>query len=223
MFIIPCKYDPLRPIIFECVRRIKKHHPNELIVIVDSDSEDTSYFTELQGKDIYVYDARNQNYGVNAFRLAYEMFPDEDEYYCIYDSLFLNQSLHQFTDNSFTAIRHFNTPPTGWGWDGDGVSLYEWAKIQIAEKLGREIPNEFTGILGPMWICNNQVMRDLSTSGVFNILPEDKYQLCAMERIMGIVLQWLGYDPQNSIQGEMFGFFDPYDETYVTKVNMARW
>jgi len=226
MFIIPCRYDPQRPIIFECIDRIQKYHPDEMILVVDSASEEKLYFEALINMGVFVVDAENINYGVNAYSIGFDMFPSEDWYYCIYDSLLLNAPLDKFKDAPFTAMRHFNTPPTGWGWDGGGISLHEWAQRElepIAMCLGKQFPESFTGILGPMWMCSNEVMHDLDFSAVFDILPQDKYQLCAMERIMGIVLQWLGYDPSNSIQGEMFGFFDEYDETYIQKVHMARW
>lgn len=221
MFIIPCRFDPERPIIFECVDRIKKYHPGEKIVVVDSASPDKSYFDKLDG--VEVLDIDNKNYGVNAFKEAWLKYRlEEDFYYCIYDSLLLNQSLASFRKNNLTTFRYFKTPPTGVGWDENGNDLSIWINAQLSEHFGISMPASFTGVMGPMWMCEEDVMWNIFASGLINIKPTNKWELCAMERIVGIVMELCGYDPTNSIQGEMFGFFDQYDETYVTKVNMAR-
>lgn len=220
MFIIPCRFDPERPIIFECLDRIKKYHPGEKIVVVDSASPDKSYFDKLNGVDIL--DVENRYYGVNAFKYAWMRYQDQQFYYCIYDSLLLNQSIESFRKYELTTFRYFKTPPTGVGHDESGNDLSIWIDAQLRKHIGVGMPSSFTGVMGPMWMCGEDVMWDLFTTGLFDILPTSKWELCAMERIVGIVMEHRGYDPTNSIQGEMFGFFDPYDETYVTKVNMAR-
>jgi hypothetical protein len=206
MFIIPVKFDPERPVIYECIKRIKTYHPFDKIVIVDSASEDKSYFENIP-PDVEIMDVNNTSYGVNAYHRAWYSYRHEDFYYCIYDSLFLNRSLKPFERFPLTTIRHFDTPPTGVGWDEKGEDLSIWITQQMHKH---------------MRLCDAQVMHDLDAVGLFDILPENKYQLCAMERIVGIAMQAQGYDPSNSIQGEMFGFFDEYNETYVQKVHMAR-
>lgn len=221
MFVIPCKFQKSNPIIFECVERIKKFHPYERILIVDSNSEDKSYFS-LNG--VTIADIENKNYGTNAFFYAYKNFPDEKFFYCIYDSLLLNHSLEQFKQNPLTVIRHFKSPPTNIGFDENGLSLSVWANLQMKRKLGFELPGEYIGILGPMFFASRHTLSRLEDVGLFDILPANKYQLCAMERIVGHTLEKLGYDiGNNSLQGEMLDFFGDYDSTYVEKVNVARW
>lgn len=223
MFLIPCKFNWDNPHIFECVKAIRKHHPGEQIVVIDSDSEDKSYVNEI-GSDVIVLDAKNRNYGTNAFFLGFQYNPNADYYYCIYDSLILQDNISYLEQYPVTAFRYFKSPPTGWGYDSSGVSLYHWASIQTQIAMGKFlIPFKFTGIMGPMFVASNQVMREMYGRGLFVIKPQDKYQLCAMERIYGIVLENLGYDFwTHAPQGEMFDFFGEYPEDKVRKINAAR-
>lgn len=223
MFIIPCRFDPERPIIFECVSRIKKYHPNDKITVVDSDSIDKSYIQTLRNVfDVIVLDVQNRNYATAGYYIGFSEYSDEEFYYMIHDSLLLNRNISHIETNDFTTVRHFRTPDTGWGWDQDGVNLSEWADIQMQLHMNMRVWNQFTGILGPMFMAKNVVIKKLIDSGFFKILPENKYHLCAMERIAGMALQHCGYDPSNSFQGEMFDFFAKYDETYVEKVFQLR-
>lgn len=223
MFIIPCKFDPERPIIFECVERIQKFHPGEEIVVVDSDSNDKTYLERLE-KDfsVNVIDACNRNYATAGYFIGFSAFDNHNFYYMIHDSLLLNRNINHVEYDDFTTVRHFFTPDTGWGWDQDGIILSEWSDTQMRQHMGMPVWNRFTGILGPMFMAKNDVVKSLVKSGFFNILPETKYHLCAMERIAGIALEHCGYDPSNSLQGEMWDFFGNYDETFVEKVFQLR-
>jgi glycosyltransferase involved in cell wall biosynthesis len=60
MFVIPCKYNQKFPFIIELVESIRKHHPVEKIVVVDSDSNDKTYFSSLSKYDVIVEDVKNQ-------------------------------------------------------------------------------------------------------------------------------------------------------------------
>jgi len=217
MFVIPCKYNKHQNYVFECVDRIKKFHPQDKILVVDSCSDDPGYTRYLGWGVEVIYG--NKNYGTNAFAKAYSLYPEEDFYYCIYDSLMLNAPLKEYEQFPLTAFRYFKTPPTGWGWDENDVPLSEWAQKYFREPL----PEEFYGIMGPMFMAQNYVMECFSILGLFDIKPEDKYQLCAMERIYGIVAGSMGLDFwTHAPQGEMGDFFGEYPEDKVTKINAAR-
>lgn len=227
MFVIPCKFNPDNPIIFECVESIRKYHPDHKIIVVDSNSDDLSYFDKLETEypDIYLYEARNNHYATNGHYLGYKYFdPVFDFYYMIHDSLILKNRIDHVEDWPLTTVRYFNSPPTPMGWDASGDDLYDWAWPQVMNHMNFSIPPTYKGVFGPMFFCQRHVMEELEKLGLFEILPKDKYQMCAMERIVGIALQRLGYDPaEHSLQGEMVDFFGSYDETYVKKVHLTRW
>jgi hypothetical protein len=224
MFIVPCKFDAAHPYIFECVKNIRDNHPKEKIVVVDSNSEDLSYKDYIEkkyGAETIV--AKNINYGTNAFYIAYSKNSCENYYYCLYDSLIVYDNLYDLQKYNVTAIRYFRTPPTGWGYDKDGISLKDWAQEEFVRFQMGPIPEGFFGIMGPMFVASNEVMGRLEMSGIFSIKPTDKYQLCAMERMYGIVLENMGHDFwTHSLQGEMGDFFDNYESSRVKKINAAR-
>lgn len=212
MFVIPCRFDPERPIIFDCVNRIRAHHPDSRIVVVDSDSPDTSYLHDL---DCETIDAQNRHYGPGAFKLAVDANPDVEFFYLFFDSLLVNDNLDDLRGFDLTTVRWIPHPPTGWGWNDDtGEPLDGWAK---ARKV--RIPEQFDGVLGPMIAARRWVIEE---ADLFRILPTNRFEQCALERCWGIWLAEAGVDVRRSLQGEMRGFHDAYDETRVAKVTLAR-
>lgn len=219
-FIIPCRLDPNNPIIFECVRRVQEHHPDDKILVVDSNSHDKSYFDKL---GVEVLDSCNVNYGTNGHYLGWQHLRGKHPfYYFIFDSLLVNSNMSWFRNGVFVPLRHFNSPPTGMGQDRYGVNLEEWAGPQLQEHCGLEIPQYYRGVFGPMWLASGWAMNRLEATGVFNILPNDKWQACAMERLIGIAAYHAEIWMDGSIQGEMIDFHGKYDETYFEKVSMNR-
>ena len=79
MFIIPCKYSAGSPIL-KCIEQIKKYYPDEDIVVVDSDSDDKSYF-DLIRNDVLDIIEGNHNYEIGAYIKAYEAHPNQEKYY----------------------------------------------------------------------------------------------------------------------------------------------
>jgi hypothetical protein len=221
LFIIPCKFDSNYPVIFECIDSIMRFHPNEKIVIVDSDSNDKSYFQDIDSS-VVIYDVENRHYALEAYNIGYKNNPEEDFYYCIHDSLVLKDNIDFVKSSKLTTIRWWDSPPVPIGRDANDNDLSVWADSVMRESLGYGIPGIYKGVFGPMMLCQNQVMKDLSDCGFFNILPNNKHESCATERILGMVLQNLGYDVTNSLQGVMGDFYGSYDERYVKKNYLLR-
>ena len=67
MFVIPCKYNSNFPFVIELVESIRKFHPNEKIVVIDSDSNDKTYFSILSEYDVIIEDAKNSNWMIGAY------------------------------------------------------------------------------------------------------------------------------------------------------------
>lgn len=61
MFVIPCKFNSNHPFIVNLVEDITNGHSFKKIVVVDSDSEDKSYFDKLRKYDIIIEDVKNKN------------------------------------------------------------------------------------------------------------------------------------------------------------------
>lgn len=222
LFVIPCRFDPQNAVIFECVDRLHQHHPDAEVLVVDSDSPDRSYFDGLS--DVTIADIHNTQYGVGAFAHAYRNF-DADFYYLIYDSLMVNAPLHQFEQEELTTIRHWRGGAHRWGFWPDGTDLAFWGAAQL-ERIG--IPwnpgnDNYVGMMGPMWFCPRHVLEELDELGYWEINVPSKIELCGMERLTGIALQYLGYSPSHSLQGEHTYHSDPkYDTRFVTKLDLGR-
>jgi hypothetical protein len=221
MFIIPCKFDKNNPIIFSCIDAIKRYHPDDEICVIDSNSSDTGYKNDLD-KNVIFYDVKNNFYVLEAYNIAYQDNRDKKFFYCIHDSLILQSNISFVENSNLTTIRWWNSPPVQFGSNEDGSDLSIWANEQLVTYLGYPIPSVYKGVFGPMFLCSYKVLEALERSGIFNIKPKNKYELCAMERIIGIVLTELGYDVTNSLQGEGGELFDIYDETYVKKIHLER-
>lgn len=208
LWIIASRYDPARPVIHDCVTSILDHHPDAQILVVDSDSPDTSYLGDL---DCETWAARNTNYAPGAYQLGIEAYPDEDFYYLLHDSTLVHDNLDDLATRPFTCLRWFDSATTGWGWDQDGVGLDQWATDR-----GVIIPPRYQGILGPILMATREV---IDAADLFRLLPTSAYEQCALERCWGIWLQQAGHNPaDSSLQGEMHGFFDAYDNTRIEKL-----
>jgi hypothetical protein len=222
IWFVPCKHDPARPVVFDCVASIRQHHPDDKIVVIDSASDDRSYLAALEERfGCVTLDVENRNFATVAHGLAFDLFPDEDFYACIFDSLLIHDNLHDLASRDFTAVRHFPSPPTPWGLDERGTPLERWGGRQL-EAMGIDCPSAFNGLLGPMWFCSRDVMVALKQVGIFDIRPPTKFELCAMERVAGIVVKHLGFDPTCSLQGPMVDFFARFDNSRVEKVFLDR-
>ena len=61
MFVISCKYSQKNNFIFNLVKDIRRFHETEEIVVVDSSSEDKSYFDEIRKMNVIIEDIENKN------------------------------------------------------------------------------------------------------------------------------------------------------------------
>ena len=217
LFVVPCKNVAGRSVVVECVRRIRLHHPDTSIVVVDSDSDDKTYFAEVEDAGAQVDDVKNLFYATGAQRHAYDNYRAEI-FHFIGDSIWLNAPLPD--PDPLLTVRWFSGARHPWGWDRNGVDLAVWGAPHL-ERMG-VVPADYCGVLGPYFSCQSVIADRLAAIGYFDCDPADKWQQCGMERICGIVLAHLGYDVSVSVQGEHCGHWDRYDESVVTKLEMGR-
>lgn len=213
-FIVPVKNEEATSCVRRCVASIREHHPNDPITVVDSDSPDKSYMGDL---DAEVWDIHNQGFGHAAWKWAYQRYDDEF-FALIFDSLLVHANLAHLEEQPVTATRHFLVPPNNWGITAEGVPLNQWAE----QWVDFELPAEFVGIQGPMMFAHRSVLDELGTLGFWDIRITSRFEHEGLERLAGIMLARLGYDMTRSLQGEMHGYWDTYDTTFVEKLNLAR-
>lgn len=214
LFVVPCKYDQSNPVVKDCVARIARCHPHSGIVVVDSDSED--YY---ETPHAHISWTSNRNYAQGAYAYVVKHY-QADVFYFLQDSVMVNGSLP--VPDPFYTVRWFSDPPHAWGWDEEGASLRGWGEKMLS-RMGIPCPDTYRGVFGPMWACTKEIVEELRLIGFWDILPENKFEQSALERVTGIVLEHLGYDVRDgSLQGQHTDHFGEYDSTYITKLNMAR-
>lgn len=221
LWVVPCRFDPERPVVFECVDAILRHHDDPKILVVDSASPDKSYFDGLIDRGVRIASIHNTLYGVGAHAWAYRHHPDVDYFYLLFDSLVVQANLDDLQARPVTAIRHWHSLQHDWGWDADGTHLSVWGAAQLA-RMGIEMPETYHGIMGPMLFAQRAVLERMDQLGFWFTQTTSAYKQCAMERVAGIVLEHLGYPVTDSLQGAHAGHWDPYDESLVRKIDMAR-
>jgi hypothetical protein len=233
LFSITCRYDSANPVVLRCVESIRKHHPKSPIHVVDSDSEDKSYYEHVKQLGAEVQDIGNHSLTTGNIWHTYENYPDYDFYYFLHDSMLIKDGILDLMDADVTALRYFRSW-NGIGWNpaehpsGDNGFVYSetfnWANSQLLSKTTYrpDMGMRFAALFGPMIMCKRSVLDKLKTAGFDKIRPLTKRQSEAMERLWGMVLNLEGYDlSQLSLQGYCY---DPgYRETHrLEKIFLGR-
>ncbi len=224
LWVVPCRFDPDRPVIFECIEAIQRHHDNPKILVVDSASPDRSYFDWLTERDVRVAAINNTGYGTGAHAWGYRQNPDADYFYMMFDSLIVQSNCDEFQDRPVTVVRHWHNSQHDWGWD-EGVP--EWPHLSIwggeqLDRMGVPRTDNYHGIMGPMMFLQGSVAKKLDEIGYWDTQVTSRFLQCGMERVAGITLEHLGHDVTQSLQGTHTVHTAAYDETYVKKLDLTR-
>lgn len=226
MFTLSCKYIQQSPIL-ECINSIKKYHPNEKIIIVDSKSEDKSYFDFFKDdSQIIIFDEKNEYRQPGSFEIIYTTFPNESYYVMIHDSMILKKSIQKFLDSpsEFYSFLYFpETTPS----EGD-IHMEYYRKI--FSKTSYYPPNSNSPIIGSFGttgIIKNSLMKKFYEKGLLSAMkPEDKWADQQYERILGMCASQEGCCPKEySIEGNFLERINDVNNDnldYVKKVFFTR-
>jgi len=209
MFVIPCKYDPRSPII-DSLKSIKEIHPKEKIVLVDSGSDDKSYYKDVEEiKDIEILDVSNQYRLIGALKHAYQKYPKEPYYVLMHDSVSLKTSIQEFIDNldRIKVFMHFSSPlnTLDQGIRGEYITWMNdiFEKIDYTNDINGYFSNNFFGIFGTMGIYSNDFVHTLDKKGVLeNVKAETFNHGQFSERVIGYICQCENIDISSSIDGD---------------------
>ena len=222
LWVIPVRFDPERPAVFDCVEAIQRHHDDPHILIVDSDSPDKPYLRWCIERGCTIGPVNNRLYATGAFAWAQRHYPDVSYFYFTFDSLIVQSNLDHLQAMPLTVVRHWASTEHDWGWDHDGTHLSIWGAEQLA-RMGVAMPEHYHGVMGPMMFVQRPVVEHLDHLGYWFTQVTSAYEHCAMERVAGIVLEHLGFDlPEASLQGVHTSHGASYDESLVRKLDMAR-
>lgn len=220
MFIIPCKYSEGSTII-ECINSILEFHPNELIVVVDSYSDNNSYFDTIPKlSNVKILDQKNNNYEVGALWKSYEIYPDESVYILIQDTIIIKHSLSEFINNdkSYTFL-YFNEayPPL------TCPNFFENTDYNFRNKPIETIPCCF----GTNCIIKRDVMKKFIDKKLHtSFLPINKLESQHSERMMGLCMKEEGINLyENNLDGDCLSNWNKFHEDgykYIKKIFLNR-
>jgi len=185
MFVISCKYNHNFPHIIELVKQIREFHPTEKIVVVDSASDDKSYFNDIEKYDVIIEDINNRNWMVGAYWYAYKKYPNEEFYFFMHDSMKVKSNLDYLKERDLTLMMTFDRYNIG--------NFNVWSEIITKDSL-YEYNLKGYGCYGPMFFCKNKVMKKMMLMGADKFLPSNKTEVWYCEGSYGFFLEDQGYD-----------------------------
>jgi hypothetical protein len=186
MFVIPVKYRPDHNFVLQLVPQIRVFHPHEKIVVVDSDSEDKSYFREIEKWDVVIEDVKNHNWHHGAQWHCFNKFPDEQFFFCLHDSVIVKNNMDYLKDEPLTILYHF--PRTL------NDSFNFWKDRIVNETSFKTYTNDGKGCFAGMFMCQRWVMEKLKEAGVDKLLPSNKPETGYLEGAYGFFFEQLGFD-----------------------------
>jgi len=189
MFVIACKWTE-KSLVLDCVNSITKTHPEEKIVVVDSNSDNKDYFKELP-KNVLIADIGNNNYLEGALWYCYENYPDEEFFYLVQDSMILVGDVSDFKNKNVTTLSYFpyEYNPSTYGPSAMRNFCYE----QITKNTSYSFLEPRWALFGSTLYIKRSVLDILKSKGFNKILPTNKMESEAMERLWSMVLEQEGY------------------------------
>jgi hypothetical protein len=216
MIIITCRNSNNNHIT-NCVKSIRDSDNKDIICIVDSDSPDKSYFNQVLEYDVIIEDINNQNYIDGAIWYCYEKYTDIDFFYVLHDSMIVNKILTPITDNDFTVFSYFEGLP----FDSEQQLKYSIDMINSVNLDINDVQlNTLAGLFGTIFFCKRKILEELKNLGLNKILPTNKLEACASERIWGIFLYKLGINIRLNYLRKFINQNTEFDDktNYITKI-----
>jgi len=185
-----------------CIEALVKYHPNDKIVIVDSDSE-WRYFDEVKKikSNIIIEDIKNKDYVAGAWFHLLEKYPNEDMYVLLQDSSRIVRNLEEaYPKKGGVCV-------FGPRWYKCGSHSAQKVVLDLAKKIlkklgkpprGRQLPEKY-----PMTACNSFIVGKRAAEKIAKlnewktVLPSafppanavGKWNCQVWERLWGIVFQ----------------------------------
>lgn len=186
MFVIPCKNNGAFNFASQLVDDIRKFH-SDPIVVVDSESENKSYFDLFKNhKDVYVEDINNKHWMIGAYWHAFKKYPNEDFYFFMHDSMRVKGNLDEIKTRDLTIHSTFKrlASPSFNAWQG-----------RAQNETGYKYPTQDgQGVCGPIFFCKRWVMANMLAKKADVLLPSTKAETGFMEGAMGALLEEEGFN-----------------------------
>jgi glycosyltransferase involved in cell wall biosynthesis len=169
-----------------CLAGLDKFYPDWDIVIIDSNSDDTSMYGKIKRDNLTIHLSNNVNYELGAWNIGYELYPDYDYYMCIQDTLQPIRMALPIPDMKKNEI-YIKNNSSGFRWGTAPTSL-ELTKGTAMEELVMKYahPNAEEFVLAPdsSFISSNENLKSLLA--LLPNLPTNKEGSKSTERLIGL-------------------------------------
>jgi len=202
MFIIPCKFDRSNPTVVNLVKSIREFHPKDEIVVVDSSSDDKSYFNDLSKYDVIIEDIDNLQFPIGAYWYVFEKYK-RDFYFCLHDSMIVKDNLNSFKDKNITVLGNFERELDPYM----DTTLKLYNKISLKNNKPYDING--LGVWGPIFFIKRKYIDLMVELGYDKIKPLTKIENCCFERIYGLFFEDMGLNlKDNCLFGHVLSDID---------------
>jgi GR25 family glycosyltransferase involved in LPS biosynthesis len=191
VLICVCSKYP-NPMLHRCIGNLYKYQINTektqrykyTIHVVDSDSEDVSYYTDIRKDfpDVEIHMIKNKNYEYGAWKYIVNKYPSFDVYFCIQDSIFLERYIDLEVLDDKTAYTFHNR---------SGYNSHLSIKDAGMENLKGSglnympiIDTDFNVAQHSSFIVNKKILEDIFKH--LTIPPINKDGCCFYERNFGL-------------------------------------
>lgn len=184
-FVICCKESNY---IYECVDSIKKNHKDADIFIVDSCSDDKSYFTI---ENVTILDCCNKNYECGAYLYWNKNYGHlYDTVIFMQDSIKLNKPIKEIYELNKNTIFVFCEDYTGWN---SGLYHRDYF-FNLSPNFPKIDASKFLMTIWNSFIIKTEIFNKVISSDIFQTakIPYDKVLSCAWERAWSIIFNSLG-------------------------------
>lgn len=187
--VIICSKSP-NPNLYRCIEHLytiqiqKDPENNYKIIVIDSDSNDFTNYDNVKNSfpEVELLFIQNKNYEYGAWKYAYSIYPNFDNYFCIQDTIFVKTKidLNQINNENAYTVHHRSGYHHHMSIKSMGIENLKNTGLDYKDI----IDTEFNLALHSSFIVNNNVMQD-----IFKTLinpPVDKIGSCFYERNFGL-------------------------------------
>ena len=178
------------PLLYECIDNLYKKQVNApqkytyKIHVVDSDSENLSYYNKITQDfpDVEIHMIKNKNYEYGAWKYILDKYPHFDVYFCIQDSIIIDQhiDLNVLDDKTAYTFHHHSGYFSHWEIEHLGIENLKGSGLDYMPLLD----TDFNLAQHSCFIVNNKIFKDIFKH--LTIPPVDKNGSCFYERNFGI-------------------------------------
>lgn len=165
-----------------CIKNLRKHYPDEFIVIVDNNSPNRDWVNIANNLNMHIIINVSELYRfeIGAYNLALKYFK-ADKYICIQHSILIKSKIKEELEIDKPDVYLFSTV-LGLYMEQDGLNL-------INKYLNNLNMNNWNYEPIAMWnsfYCNDLMMEKIINNGLLNLISNNKLISQAYERILGV-------------------------------------